>query len=149
MRGTGIRCASMIGIIAAVYAFYVEMKMEAAQPPPAPPKGIKTTSSMSMTAETPFSLKAKEDEGPYEAMCDFNIESVGISGSCTKVSHCCLSCSPINGSSTKRKVFGSSYGHILSHWGILEKGHPLDLSLATTGFKAVPRPHVHSIQLLM
>jgi len=88
--------------------------MEAAQPPPAPPKGIKTTSSMSMTAETPFSLKAKEDEGPYEAMCDFNIESVGISGSCTK-------------------VFGSSYGHILSHWGILEKGHPLDLSLATTG----------------
>merc|ERR1712146_492701 len=30
-------------------------------------------------------------------------------------------------------VFKSSYGRILSHWGIVEKGSPLDLSLAITG----------------
>merc|ERR1719240_819082 len=27
------------------------------------------------------------------------------------------------------KVFTSSYAHILSHWGLVEKGSPLDLSL--------------------
>ena len=30
-------------------------------------------------------------------------------------------------------VFKSSYGHILSHWGIVPKSHALDLSLAITG----------------
>merc|ERR1711957_940997 len=30
-------------------------------------------------------------------------------------------------------VFKSAYGHILSHWGIVPKGHILDLSLAVTG----------------
>mmetsp|Transcript_94994 Transcript_94994/g.164137 ORF Transcript_94994/g.164137 Transcript_94994/m.164137 type:complete len:176 (-) Transcript_94994:59-586(-) len=30
-------------------------------------------------------------------------------------------------------VFKSAYGHILSHWGLVEKGSALDLSLATTG----------------
>eukprot|EP00931_Biecheleriopsis_adriatica_P111110 TRINITY_DN85455_c0_g1_i1.p1 TRINITY_DN85455_c0_g1~~TRINITY_DN85455_c0_g1_i1.p1 ORF type:complete len:164 (+),score=22.79 TRINITY_DN85455_c0_g1_i1:76-567(+) len=30
-------------------------------------------------------------------------------------------------------VFKSSYGHILSHWGLVEKGSILDLSLAVTG----------------
>eukprot|EP00462_Mataza_sp_D1_P024109 CAMPEP_0175145672 /NCGR_PEP_ID=MMETSP0087-20121206/14917_1 /TAXON_ID=136419 /ORGANISM="Unknown Unknown, Strain D1" /LENGTH=187 /DNA_ID=CAMNT_0016430477 /DNA_START=84 /DNA_END=647 /DNA_ORIENTATION=+ len=49
---------------------------------------------------------------PYKAMCDFEVG--GFSGSCTK-------------------VFGSSYGHILSHWGLVPEGHPLDLSLAVSG----------------
>lgn len=28
------------------------------------------------------------------------------------------------------KVFKSEYAHILSHWGVVPKGHPADLSLA-------------------
>ena len=60
---------------------------------------------------TPFSAMSKP-KSEYKAMCDFKVG--GFSGSCTK-------------------VFESSYGHILSHWGILPKGHPLDLSLASTG----------------
>ena len=31
------------------------------------------------------------------------------------------------------KVFKSEYAHILSAWGVLPKGHPLDLSLAYAG----------------
>ena len=31
------------------------------------------------------------------------------------------------------KVFKSEYSHILSAWGVLPKGHPLDLSLAVSG----------------
>lgn len=30
-------------------------------------------------------------------------------------------------------VFKSEYGHILSHWGLVPKGSPLDLSLALSG----------------
>eukprot|EP00755_Sulcionema_specki_P027163 Sspe_Gene.16532::Locus_5831_Transcript_1_1_Confidence_1.000_Length_563::g.16532::m.16532/K05357/VKORC1; vitamin-K-epoxide reductase (warfarin-sensitive) len=30
-------------------------------------------------------------------------------------------------------VFSSSYAHLLSHWGVVPKGHPLDISLATAG----------------
>lgn len=30
-------------------------------------------------------------------------------------------------------VFSSSYGHLLSHWGLVPRGHPLDLSLAVIG----------------
>ena len=32
------------------------------------------------------------------------------------------------------KVLSSSYAHILSHWGLVPRGHVLDLSLATSGF---------------
>mmetsp|Transcript_18613 Transcript_18613/g.43349 ORF Transcript_18613/g.43349 Transcript_18613/m.43349 type:complete len:167 (+) Transcript_18613:96-596(+) len=31
------------------------------------------------------------------------------------------------------KVFSSSWAHILSHWGLVEKGSPLDLSLPQLG----------------
>ena len=31
------------------------------------------------------------------------------------------------------KVFKSEYAHILSAWGVVPKGHPLDLSLASSG----------------
>ena len=31
------------------------------------------------------------------------------------------------------QVFKSSYAHILSHWGLVPKGHALDLSLGTAG----------------
>lgn len=41
------------------------------------------------------------------------------------------SCNAFGGSCTK--VLTSSYAHILSHWGLVPKGHPLDLSLATAG----------------
>ena len=30
-------------------------------------------------------------------------------------------------------VFKSSYAHLFSHWGLVPKGHPLDLSLAVLG----------------
>ena len=30
-------------------------------------------------------------------------------------------------------VFSSEYAHLLSHWGLVEKGGPWDLSLATLG----------------
>eukprot|EP00908_Phaeocystis_cordata_P007632 Transcript_18287.p3 GENE.Transcript_18287~~Transcript_18287.p3 ORF type:complete len:122 (-),score=61.73 Transcript_18287:589-954(-) len=30
-------------------------------------------------------------------------------------------------------VFSSSYAHLFSHWGLVPKGHPLDLSLAIMG----------------
>ena len=30
-------------------------------------------------------------------------------------------------------VFKSSYAHLFSHWGLVPKGHPLDLSLAILG----------------
>jgi uncharacterized membrane protein len=55
--------------------------------------------------------------GGYKAACDLNnalTRSLGISFSCTK-------------------VFSSSYGHILSHWGLVPRGHPLDISLALSG----------------
>merc|ERR1712216_1100980 len=52
-------------------------------------------------------------------------------------------------------VFKSPHAHILSHWGIVPKGHLLDLSLSATGimvysvyllyptklFRLVPQPH--------
>lgn len=53
-------------------------------------------------------------------------------------------------------VFKSEYAHILSHWGLVPKGHPLDLSLAAAGiivysvyllyptrlFGVFPKPHM-------
>ncbi|KAL1526760.1 hypothetical protein AB1Y20_015456 [Prymnesium parvum] len=54
-------------------------------------------------------VEAHMDDEDYEAMCDLS-----ASFSCTE-------------------VFKSAYGHILSHWGILPKEHPLDLSLALIG----------------
>ena len=56
-----------------------------------------------------LSVEMHMDEEGYEAMCD-----IGQFFSCTA-------------------VFKSSYGHILSHWGVLPPGHPLDLSLALVG----------------
>tara|TARA_B110001452_G_scaffold33372_1_gene25874 strand:- start:1825 stop:2319 length:495 start_codon:yes stop_codon:yes gene_type:complete len=49
------------------------------------------------------------DEDDYEAMCD-----ISATMSCTA-------------------VFNSTYAHILSHWGVVPQGHPLDLSLAVVG----------------
>ena len=52
--------------------------------------------------------------GPgYEAGCDLGTV-FGINMSCTK-------------------VFTSSYGHILSHWGLVASGDALDFSLAEAG----------------
>jgi len=53
-------------------------------------------------------------------------------------------------------VFKSEFAHILSHWGVVPKGHPMDLSLAAAGiivyslyllyptplFRVFPKPHV-------
>ena len=50
-----------------------------------------------------------EDDDDYEAMCD-----ITATMSCTA-------------------VFKSSYAHLFSHWGLVPKGHPLDLSLAIIG----------------
>lgn len=41
------------------------------------------------------------------------------------------SCNAFGGSCSN--VFSSSYAHVLSHWGIVPKGHALDLSLASAG----------------
>ena len=51
---------------------------------------------------------AESDDG-YEAMCDF-----AAWASCTQ-------------------VFKSEYAHLLSHWGLVPRGHALDLSLAIMG----------------
>ena len=56
-----------------------------------------------------MSSKATSMGREYEALCD-----IAAAFSCTE-------------------VFKSSYGHILSHWGVVPKGHALDLSLAVTG----------------
>ena len=59
------------------------------------------------------------------------------------------------------KVLTSSYAHILSHWGLVPRGHILDLSLAGSGFEhatthfqvritvAVPAPLVCSFVYLI
>jgi len=56
-----------------------------------------------------LSVEANLDTPGYEALCD-----IGASFSCTA-------------------VFKSSYSHLLSHWGLVEKGSPMDLSLASAG----------------
>mmetsp|Transcript_31278 Transcript_31278/g.51791 ORF Transcript_31278/g.51791 Transcript_31278/m.51791 type:complete len:161 (+) Transcript_31278:21-503(+) len=56
-----------------------------------------------------LSVEANLDTPGYEALCD-----IGASFSCTA-------------------VFKSSYSHVMSHWGLVPKGHPLDLSLAVVG----------------
>lgn len=61
---------------------------------------------------SPFNPFKPAPKKEYKAMCDFEVG--GMKGSCTK-------------------VFGSSYGHILSHWGLVPQGHMLDLSLAVSG----------------
>lgn len=55
---------------------------------------------------------AKKQGEQYEALCD--IRSGGVEMSCTA-------------------VLGSSYGHILSHWGLVRPGSALDYSNATLG----------------
>ena len=50
-----------------------------------------------------------EEDDDYEAMCD-----ITATMSCTA-------------------VFKSSYAHLFSHWGLVPKGHFLDLSLAILG----------------
>lgn len=63
--------------------------------------------------------KAEASGGHYEALCDID---EGMS--CSAVLH-------------------SSYGHILSHWGVVPKGHALDLPNALLGavFYAVALIH--------
>lgn len=56
-----------------------------------------------------LSVEANLNNPDYEALCDF-----GASFSCTA-------------------VFSSKYAHILSAWGVVPAGHPLDLSLAVAG----------------
>ena len=55
---------------------------------------------------------AKKAGEHYEALCD--VHAVGVDMSCTA-------------------VLGSSYGHILSHWGLVAHGSALDFSNATLG----------------
>ena len=99
-----------MGIAAAAYALYVEHKLDQHR---VPPPVTSNKRSQEKVLGHPFGgpLKGKST---YKAMCDFESASLGISGSCSK-------------------VFESSYGHILSHWGLVPKGHPLDLSLAVSG----------------
>ena len=56
-----------------------------------------------------LSVEANLDDPTYIAACDF-----GASFSCTA-------------------VFKSPYAHVLSHWGLVERGGALDLSLAVAG----------------
>merc|ERR1712032_1066202 len=69
-----------------------------------------SSTSDSSPMASPFAPKKKP---VYKAMCDFDIKGIG-SGSCTK-------------------VFGSEYAHVLSKWGLVPRGHFLDLSLAQAG----------------
>lgn len=55
---------------------------------------------------------AKKEGDEYEALCDFRGD--GFQASCTA-------------------VLGSTYGHILSHWGVVKPGSALDFSNATLG----------------
>ena len=110
-RHIGIHVSAFIGILAAVYAKYVEYQLDihrtiALSNP--------STTNPATTKLDPFNKLPAANKAPssYKAMCDF--ESSYGSGSCSK-------------------VFESSYGHILSHWGIVPKDHFLDLSLAVTG----------------
>ena len=68
----------------------------------------------------------KLDDNPdYEPLCN-----IGSWASCTKVG---VLLSGARRLTPRWQVFKSSYSHILSHWGLVPKGHPLDLSLATSG----------------
>ena len=100
----GIHVCSLVGVLAATYALHVEHQLDLHRLPPSV-----LSETTKLASADPFGAKKKSS---YVAMCDFKT-SYG-SGSCSK-------------------VFESSYGHILSHWGIVPSGHPLDLSLAVTG----------------
>jgi uncharacterized membrane protein len=76
-RATKVRLTALVGLLAAIYALYVESQLD-----------------------DPF----------YQPACN----SAFFGGSCAT-------------------VFKSSYGHILSHWELVDKGSPLDVSLAATG----------------
>jgi len=56
-----------------------------------------------------LSVEYNMDTPGYEAKCD-----IGAGFSCTA-------------------VFKSPYAHVLSHWGVVPHGHPMDLSLAVAG----------------
>ena len=43
------------------------------------------------------------------------------------------------------KVLTSSYAHILSHWGLVPRGHILDLSLAGSGLST--QPHIFQVRI--
>eukprot|EP00939_MAST-03C_sp_MAST-3C-sp1_P000344 g344.t1 len=60
-----------------------------------------------------YHVEYQLEQPGYEAACDLGTV-FGIRMSCTK-------------------VFTSSYAHILSHWGLVESGHAMDLSLAESG----------------
>ena len=109
----GIHISAFIGILAASYAKYVEYQLDIHRTIALSnlPSVVKATT----TKLDPFNkLKLPGNNAPssYKAMCDF--ETSYGSGSCSK-------------------VFESSVGHILSHWGIVPKNHFLDLSLAIIG----------------
>lgn len=109
----GIHISAFIGILAASYAKYVEYQLDIHRTVALSnlPSVVKATT----TRLDPFNkLKLPGNKAPssYKAMCDF--ETSYGSGSCSK-------------------VFESSVGHILSHWGIVPKNHFLDLSLAVIG----------------
>ena len=106
-RHIGIQFVAFVGILAAAYALHVEKNLEKHRvlPPMA---------AFESWAKHDFKGSAPKGKSTYKAMCDFDSASLGLSGSCSK-------------------VFESSYGHILSHWGLVPKGHMLDLSLASSG----------------
>ena len=56
-----------------------------------------------------LSVESHLEDDEYQPMCD-----LGKGASCTA-------------------VFKSSYAHVLSHWGLVPPGHPLDFSLAIAG----------------
>ena len=86
------------------------------KPPRPRPSGLQRASKVQLLGLAGFiislyalSVESHIDDPTYVAMCD-----LGKGASCAE-------------------VFKSSYAHVLSHWGVVPRGHPLDLSLALAG----------------
>mmetsp|Transcript_43179 Transcript_43179/g.99540 ORF Transcript_43179/g.99540 Transcript_43179/m.99540 type:complete len:169 (+) Transcript_43179:92-598(+) len=62
-----------------------------------------------------------------------NIYTIHVETKVHQVPGYVAACDIASWGSSCTRVFSSSYGHILSHWGLVEKGDTLDLSLPQLG----------------